>query len=94
MTLDIDTFSNTEGGFPFFKAAGHPAVAPRATAMMAELADAGTVGVYDPLGFATAFAALYPFDELDVRHVFVQDIARLGATVLGCAAQPVTKMPS
>ncbi len=92
MTLDIDTFSNTEGGFPFFKAAGHPAVAPRATAMMAELADAGTVGVYDPLGFATAFAALYPFDELDVRHVFVQDIARLGATVLGCAAQPVTDL--
>jgi hypothetical protein len=90
MALDIATFSNTEGGFPFFKAAGHPAVAPRARALMAELAGAGTVGVYDPLGFATAFAALYPFDAVPVGHVFVQDIARLGTTVLDCAVQPVT----
>lgn len=29
MALNIDTFSNTKGGFPFFKAMGHPAVAPK-----------------------------------------------------------------
>ena len=30
MALDINTFSNVKGGFPFFKAAGHPAAAPKA----------------------------------------------------------------
>lgn len=93
MALDIATFSNTQGGFPFFKAAGHPAVAPRARDLMNGLADAGRVGVYDPLGFATAFAALYPFDTIDVAHVFVQDLGRLGTMVLGRAVQPVTDLP-
>ena len=93
MALDIATFSNTQGGFPFFKAAGHPAVAPRARALMTDLAGAGRVAVYDPLGFATAFAAIYPLDAVDVAHVLVQDIGKLGATVLGCAARPVTELP-
>ncbi|MEK9660926.1 MAG: hypothetical protein VW644_04185 [Alphaproteobacteria bacterium] len=93
MALDIATFSNTQGGFPFFKAAGHPAVAPRARDLMNSLADAGRVGVYDPLGFATPFAELFPFDKIDVAHVFVQDLGALGTTVLNCAVQPVTDLP-
>jgi hypothetical protein len=92
MALDIATFSNTEGGFPFFKAAGHPAVAPRARVLMLDLAESGRVGIYDPLGFATAFGALYPFAAIDVAHVFVQDIGRLGTTVLDCAVQPITDL--
>lgn len=92
MPLDIATFSNTAGGFPFFKAAGHPAVAPRAKSMMAGLQSAGRVGVYDPLGFATPFAELYPFDLVDVAHVFVQDITRLGTTVLGNNVKPITEL--
>lgn len=92
MALDIATFSNTEGGFPFFKAAGHPAVAPRARALQADLAAVDRVGVYDPLGFATAFAALYTFDAIDLAHVFVQDIATVGTTLLGRSAQPVTDL--
>ena len=92
MALDIATFSNTEGGFPFFKAAGHPAAVAPARALMDDLARAGRIGVYDPRGFATAFAALYPFTAIDVAHVFVQDIARLGTTVLDRPVQPITDL--
>ena len=37
MALDIETFSNVSGGFPFFKAAGHPAVRESARALSSEL---------------------------------------------------------
>ncbi|CAN0594548.1 unnamed protein product, partial [Laminaria digitata] len=47
MALDINTFSNVKGGFPFFKAAGHPAAAPKATAMIARLAEMNSVAIYD-----------------------------------------------
>ena len=48
MALDIDTFSNVKGGFPFFKAAGHPAAAPKTKAMLARLAALDSVAIYDP----------------------------------------------
>lgn len=93
MALNIDTFSNLAGGFPFFKAAGHPIVAPQARALVDRLAAAGPVAVYDPLGFATAFAELYPLGGLDIRHVFGQDLAHLGSQVLGRSVEPVTDLP-
>ena len=92
MALDINTFSNIQGGFPFFKAAGHPAVAPLAQAMVARLAEMPSIAIYDPSGFAPAFAQLYPFDAMSIAHVFVQDISALGETVLGRTTQPVTNI--
>ena len=92
MALDINTFSNVQGGFPFFKAAGHPAVAPMAQAMVARLAGMPSIAIYDPSGFAPAFAQLYPFDAMLISHVFVQDISALGETVLGQTTQPVTDL--
>jgi len=92
MALNIETFSNTRGGFPFFKAAGHPQAVPRGRKLLAKLAAAGPVAVYDPLGFAAAFAELYDFGAVDVAHVFVQDVEAIGAPVLGRSAQPVTEL--
>ena len=45
MALDIDTFSNSSGGFSFFKAIGHPLAAPRIQALLARLATAGPVAI-------------------------------------------------
>jgi hypothetical protein len=94
MALNIDTFSNTKGGFPFFKAMGHPAVAPKARALLARLADSGPLAIYDPTGFATAFSEIHPLTGLDIAHVYVQDLSALGQPVLGHTAQPVTDLPS
>ncbi|MDH3738016.1 MAG: hypothetical protein OER92_02400, partial [Alphaproteobacteria bacterium] len=94
MALNIDTFSNTKGGFPFFKAIGHPAVAPQVHDLLARLTAKGSLAIYDPTGFATAFAEIYPLAALDITHVFVQDLAALGQQVLGRATQPVTDVAS
>jgi hypothetical protein len=94
MALDIDTFSNVKGGFPFFKAAGHPAAAPKARAMVQRLAGMEAVAIYDPSGFAPAFSQLYPFDDITISHVFVQDLSALGESVLGTTTEPVTDLAS
>lgn len=90
MALDINTFSNVKGGFPFFKAAGHPAAVPQMRAMFARLADADALAVYDPFGFAGALSELYSFDDLPIANMFVQDLSALGSSVLGHNTQPIT----
>lgn len=94
MALNIDTFSNTKGGFPFFKAVGHPAAAPKVRDLLARLAEKGPLAIYDPSGFATAFAEIYPLAASDIAHVYVQDLTALGQQVLGRATQPVTDLAS
>ena len=91
MALNIDTFSNVKGGNAFFKAAGHPWTARKAPAFLDRLAQ-GPVAVYDPFGFASAFAELYDLSALDLAGVFVQDLSDLGKTVLGQSTQPVNDL--
>ncbi len=92
MSLNITTFSNATGGDSFFKAIGHPlAVAP-----MRRLVDGlagGRVAVYDPLGLAVPFSALWELDRLDLAAVLVQDVTAVGRTLLGRSARPVTELP-
>ncbi len=94
MALDIDTFSNLTGGSAFFKAAGHPLVLAKVGALLDRLAASGPVAIYDPQDFAPGFAALHPLDRLSLAGVFVQRITSVGAQRLGCAAQPVSELPS
>lgn len=91
MALSIETFSNITGGYSFFKAVGHPITARR----IRELIDGmeGPVAVYDPLGLAAPFAEIHNCGALDLAGVFVQDIERIGASVLGQSTQPVTGLP-
>ncbi|MGE4219134.1 MAG: hypothetical protein AB7G39_06775, partial [Alphaproteobacteria bacterium] len=93
MALNIHTFSNTSGGTAFFKAIGHPLAAPKMHDLIARLAAEGPVAIYDPAGFAQEFAELHDLSPLTVAAVYVQDIARIGNTVLGHRAQPVTDLP-
>ncbi|GIK99220.1 MAG: hypothetical protein BroJett029_34290 [Alphaproteobacteria bacterium] len=92
MTLNIATFSNATGGDSFFKAIGHPlAVAPMRRLL--ERLSTGRVAVYDPLGLAAPFSALWELERLDIAAVLVQDVSAVGRTVLGQAARPITELP-
>ncbi len=93
MALAIETFNNATGGQAFFKAVGHPAAAERADALIARLAGAGPVAVYDPNGLVAAFNEIHPLDRLDIAGVFVQAVEDLGANLLGHRVQPVTDLP-
>ncbi len=92
MALNIQTFSNTSGGSALFKALGHPEAAPKAEALIARLAAAGPVAVYDPLGQLETFAALNDLSGVTIAGAFVQDIARIGETLLGQTARPVSEL--
>jgi hypothetical protein len=91
MALNIETFSNAKGGNAFFKAIGHPLAAREAKKLLDQLGE-GAIAVYDPLGYARAFAEIYDLSALDIAAVFVQDLEEIGSEVLGKQAQPVTDM--
>ena len=82
MGLTIETFSNVKGGNSFYKAISHPLAAPKAEALIARLAAAGAVAVYDPLGLFSGFAEFHDLSALEVSHAFVQDIAQIGEQTL------------
>src|SRR3546814_678947 len=92
MALNIETFSNAKGGNAFFKAIGHPLAARQAKDLLQRLR-AGPVAIYDPLGYAQAFAEIYDLSALDIAAVYVQDLEDLGREILGKQAQPVTDLP-
>ncbi|WP_439814703.1 hypothetical protein [Zavarzinia sp. CC-PAN008] len=100
MALEIQTFTPTSagpktgvsgaaGGATLFKALGHPLTAPAGRALSQRLANAGRVAVFDPFDQAEAFAALY---GLEADEVYVQRVERVGATVLGRVALPVSAL--
>ena len=92
MTLNIQTFSNVDGGAVFFKAAGHPLAMGKAQALIARLERSGPVAIYDPFAQAASFAEFYDLGEIDIGHVYVQDLGQLDATILGCRTEPVTDL--
>ena len=94
MALKIDTFSNQVGGFSFFKAVGHPLSAERIQALLADLAGAGPVALYDPLGHFETLSELHDLTGLEVAGVYVQAVERIGSTVFGHSARPVTEIGS
>lgn len=92
MALKIDTFSNQVGGFSFFKAVGHPLTAEKIAGLLADLGAEESVALYDPLGHLETFAELHDVSGLAVAGVYVQAVERVGTTVLGHAARPVTEI--
>jgi len=91
MALNIETFSNAKGGNAFFKAIGHPLAARLAGSLLSDLSGQ-TLAIYDPLGYAEAFAEIYDLDGLDITAVYVQDLEEIGSEILGRTAQPVTDL--
>ena len=99
MPLGIDTFKNkdwrtgTEAtANTLFKALGHPLVASKAQRLCDELAAAGPVAIYDPLGHAAHFAAFYDLSACDIAGAYVQRIEALADPVLGLNPAPVTDL--
>ncbi len=93
MSLKIKTFSNASGGNSAFKALSHPLAADKAVALVKRLARMGPVAIYDPLGQAADFDALYDLSGVNVAGVFVQNMADVGKKLLGRETQPVGNLP-
>src|SRR5438128_3158673 len=92
MTLRIETFDNVRGGNTLYKALTHPHAAAPARALGAALAANGPAAIVDTDGAAAGFAEIHGLDGIELAGVFVQDIARIGAPVLGRRAAPVTDL--
>ena len=101
MALQIETFKNADlshgwrpgnnaGGATLFKALGHPLTAPKGKALIADLAGAGPVAIYDPLGTVSDFHAYYDLSRLKIAGYYVQRVEDLGGAFLGHDAQPVS----
>ena len=92
MTLRIETFDNTRGGNTLYKALTHPGAARPAQALLAAFADHGPVAIYDPHGALEPFEAVYSLERTEIAGVYVQHIAGVGSSILGCPVQPVTEL--
>jgi hypothetical protein len=92
MALRIETFDNSRGGNTLYKALTHPAAAGPAQALLARLARSGPVAVYDPSGAIEAFDAIFGLGQTEISGVYVQQIAKIGASILGREALPVTEL--
>jgi hypothetical protein len=88
MTLPIETFDNRRGGNTLYKALTHPHAAAAARALVAALAGAGPVAIYDPGGAVESFAAIFGLDGVDIAGIYVPEVVRIGTAVLGRAARP------
>jgi hypothetical protein len=93
MPLSIETFSNVKGGNAFYKAVSHPVAARRAQALIARLAAADSVALYDPMGLFSGLAEFYDFSGINFCGAYVQNIETLGRSLVGHTAQPVTELP-
>jgi len=94
MPLRIDTFRNDVGGSAVYKALAHPLAAPGAHALLAKLAAAESLAVYDPDGIAASFDQFYPLARANIAGYFVQNVEQLGRSFRELPAQPVTGIAS
>jgi len=101
MALSFDTFVNPTftgagagpaGGLTLFKALGHPLAAERAPALLARLAAAKRLAVYDPLGQADTADQFYGLSALPVAELYVQRLEDLSRRPLGRAPKPVSEL--
>jgi hypothetical protein len=92
MALKIQTFSNVTGGSSLFKAVGHPLAAPKGRELVHRMADRGPVAVYDPVGMLETWAELFDLSAVELDGVFVQDVEKIGTTLLGQPARPISAL--
>lgn len=92
MVLRIETFDNVRGGNTLYKALTHPRAAPAGRGLLGELARNPPLAIYDPTGAVEAFNEVFCLDEAEITGVYVQQVSRLGDTVLRRPALPVTEL--
>ncbi len=91
MALEFQTFINPTtahsggpvGGLTLFKALGHPLAAEQGPALLAKLAQAKRLAVYDPFAQAAVADPFYGLSELDISEAYVQAFEEIGRDVLG-----------
>ena len=88
MALRIETFDNARGGNVIYKALSHPHAAAPGRALVAELRR-GKAAIVDPAGAAEGFATIFGLGD---APVYVQEVGRIGRTVLGHPARPLTEL--
>lgn len=92
MALRIETFDNASGGNTLYKALTHPQAARPARALVAALARNAPVAIYDPSGAAAGFAEIFGLAGVEIAGVHVQQVARIGCSILGRIAEPATAL--
>lgn len=95
MALQIDTFRHDGArhfGTSLFKALGHPVSAPKARALVAEMAARGKVAVLDVDNGSAHFDTFYDLSHCAVAGVFTQHAEDVGRTILGAAVESVTEI--
>src|SRR5436190_20509342 len=92
MALRIETFDNIRGGNTLYKALTHPHAAEPGRALVASLAARPPTAIVDPLGTAEGIAEIFGLADVDIAGSYVQDVARLGAMVLGRPAAPIDRL--
>src|SRR5271156_6742526 len=92
MALHIETFDNFRGGNTLYKALTRPHAAEPARALLARLARRAPTAIVDPHGAAEGFAEIFGLEGVEIAGIYVQDVARIGATGLGCRALPITAL--
>jgi hypothetical protein len=92
MALRIETFDNLRGGNTLYKALTHPHAAQPARALVAALSREAPIAIVDPHGAAEGFAEIFGLGGVEIAGIFVQDVSRIGAAVLGCRARPITAL--
>jgi hypothetical protein len=92
MALQIETFDNVRGGNTLYKALTHPCAAAPGRKLLGALKCKQPVAIYDPNGAAAAFNEIFRLDGTEIAGVYVQQVSRIGETVIGRAALPVTEL--
>jgi hypothetical protein len=90
--LSIETFSNVRGGNAFFKAVTHPLAARAMQDLQAQIGRQ-PVAIFDRDGVAEGLAELHGLEGLNLAGCFAQDVTRIGQSIAGRPARPVTELP-
>jgi hypothetical protein len=92
MALRIETFDNLRGGNTLYKALAHPHAAGGGRAIVEALARRRPTALVDPYGAAEGFAEIFGLAGVEIAGAYVQDVARIGAPLLGNRARPLTEL--
>jgi len=92
MALRIETFDNVRGGNTLYKALTHPSAVRPGRALVDSLMRNAPVAVYDPSGAAEAFNEIFRLGRVEIAGTYVQQVTRIGDTVLGHVTKPVTEL--
>jgi hypothetical protein len=89
----LRTFDNQSGRNVFYRAAIHPETRDRTLRLIADIAAAPSVAIYDPSGFFADLAAIHDLSSWPVEGVYVQRLEEVGQDRGGFAARPVSALP-